>query len=121
MSSIADRAPLHHSSSRAHAGREVKKAGRMKGCRSFACTHSPCRDECPDLDSVVPTGLEIGDRLVRRVVPRRAHHAATRPGTGTAKVQPADRSFVGRRAGHGTEIERLLRDELALEYVSAGQ
>src|SRR5262245_24778994 len=69
----------------------------------------------------VPLRLQVGNRLLRGVMTGRAHHTAARPGTGTAEVKTPDRSLVGRAAGNGPEIERLLGDELALEDVPAGE
>src|SRR5690349_24392884 len=84
--------------------------GYVTGCRGRSCSGLP-----------VAAGAELCDCLVRRVMTGRAHDAATRPRARTAKEQSADRSLIFLRARHRPHVEGLLRHQLALENVTAGQ
>src|SRR5262245_53528063 len=60
-------------------------------------------------------------RLPRRVAAAGAHHAAARVRPGAAEVEPLDRRPVARPAGDRPHEEDLVRRDLAVEDVPAGE
>src|SRR5579875_3982003 len=63
---------------------------------------------------------EIGQHRQRAVSARRAEDAAARPGARPAEIEPLHRRLVARPAGYRSEGEHLIRRNLAMEDVAAG-
>jgi hypothetical protein len=65
-------------------------------------------------------GFEVGEDLEGAIAARRPEDGSAGPGAGTAQVEVLDRRAVARIAGDRAVAEHLVRQDLAVEDVTAG-